>query len=110
MLGAGHEVFLCTSPLTGSRWCVPEKLAWVEQHLGPRWLRRTIITADKTLVGDRLQRCILVDDRPVIKGLADPPPWQHVLFDAPYNRTKPGPRLSSWADWREILGPYLDGH
>jgi 5'-nucleotidase len=51
MLGAGHEVFLCTSPLTGSRWCVPEKLAWVGQHLGPRWLRRTIITADKTWWG-----------------------------------------------------------
>lgn len=46
-------VFLCTSPLTGSRWCVPEKLAWVENHLGASWLDRIIIAKDKTLAGDR---------------------------------------------------------
>jgi 5'-nucleotidase len=34
MLEAGHEVFVCTSPLSGTRWCMPEKLAWVEKHLG----------------------------------------------------------------------------
>jgi hypothetical protein len=27
MLAAGHEVFVCTSPLSGTRWCMPEKLA-----------------------------------------------------------------------------------
>ena len=36
MLGAGHEVFVCTSPLSGTRWCMPEKLAWVEKHLASR--------------------------------------------------------------------------
>ena len=72
MLEAGHDEFLCTSPLTGSRWCVPEKLAGVERHLSPAWLRRTIITPDKTLVGDRLQPCVLVDDRPAIKGRGKP--------------------------------------
>ena len=34
MREAGHNVFLCTSPMASSRWCVQEKLAWVEQHLG----------------------------------------------------------------------------
>ena len=106
MLEAGHDVFLCTSQLVGSRWCVPEKLAWVEHHLGPAWLRRTVITPDKTLVGDRLQPCVLVDDRPEVKGVASPP-WAHVLFDAPYNQREHGPRLSSWADWREVLEPVL---
>ena len=53
MLEVGHVVFLCTSPVISSRWCVPEKLAWVEHHLGLAWLRRTVITPDKTLVGDR---------------------------------------------------------
>jgi 5'-nucleotidase len=106
MLETGHDVFLCTSPVTGSRWCVPEKLAWVEHQLGPAWLRRTVITSDKTLVGDRLQPCVLVDDRPEIRGVAIPP-WVHVLFDAPYNQGQPGPRLSSWADWREVLEPVL---
>jgi 5'-nucleotidase len=106
MLQAGHDVFLCTSPQISSRWCVPEKLAWVEQHLGPDWLGRTIIAPDKTLVGDRLQPCVLVDDRPGIAGVASPP-WTHVLFDAPYNQREHGPRLSSWADWREVLEPVL---
>ncbi len=107
MRAAGHQVFLCTSPLTGSPWCVPEKLAWVERHLGGAWLDRVIIAKDKTLVGDWRQPCVLVDDRPRITGLADPPPWRRVLFDAPYNRAEPGPRLSSWPAWREVLTPYL---
>src|ERR1035438_1749710 len=72
MREAGHHVFICTSPLSNAHWCVPEKLAWVEHHLGGSWLRRTVISADKTLVGDRLQPCILVDDRPEIKGVASP--------------------------------------
>lgn len=104
MLKAGHDVFLCTSQLVGSRWCVPEKLDWVEHHLGGAWLRRTIITPDKTLVGDRLQPCVLIDDRPTVTGAASPP-WTYVLFDAPYNKEERGPRLSSWADWREVLEP-----
>jgi hypothetical protein len=33
----------------------------------------------------------------------------HVLFDAPYNQGQPGPRLSAWADWREVLEPVLAG-
>ena len=63
MLKAGHEVFLCTAPMISSRWCVQEKLAWVEHHLGRDWLRRTIIASDKTLIGDRFQPCVLIDDR-----------------------------------------------
>jgi 5'-nucleotidase len=106
MLGEGHDVFLCTAPMASSRWSVQEKLAWIEQHLGQSWLRRTILTPDKTLVGDRLRPCVLIDDRPRITGAATPP-WTHVLFDAPYNRGEPGPRLSSWADWRAVLEPVL---
>lgn len=108
MREAGHEVFVCTSPLTGSQWCVPEKLAWIESHLDRSWLDQVIIIKDKTLVGDRLQRCVLVDDRPLITGSANPPPWTHVLYDAPYNQAEPGPRLSCWAEWHDVLSPYLD--
>lgn len=105
---AGHAVFLCTSPLSGSRSCVPDKLAWVEDRLGQEWVDRVIISKDKTLVGDRLQRCVLVDDRPEITGCATRPPWQHVLFAAPYNeKTQDRPRLRAWASWREVLAPYL---
>ncbi len=106
MLEAGHDVFLCTSPLPGSRWCAPEKLAWVERHLGPAWVSRTIITSDKTLVGDRLQPCVLVDDKPTITGAASPP-WTHVLFDAPHNQAEHGLRLSSWTKWRDVIEPVL---
>jgi|ERR1017187_6863310 hypothetical protein len=108
----GHPSVLVRGSRIGelnAPWCVPEKLAWVQHHLGGSWLRRTVITSDKTLVGDRLQPCVLVDDRPEIKGVASPPPWTHVLFDAPYNQGQPGPRLSAWADWREVLEPVLAG-
>jgi 5'-nucleotidase len=107
MLDAGHEVFVCTSPLSGTRWCMPEKLAWVEKHLGESWVDRVIITKDKTLVGDPLRQCVLVDDRPGVAGLVKPPLWQQVLFDAPYNRTTTAPRMTSWSDWRQVLAPYL---
>jgi 5'-nucleotidase len=100
MRAAGHQVRLCSSPLSGSPWCIPEKLAWVTDHLGESWLDRIIIVKDKTLVGDRLQPCVLIDDRPSITGLVNPPPWRHVLFTAPYNQDEPGPRLSAWEDWR----------
>jgi 5'-nucleotidase len=107
MLAAGHEVFICTAPLSGARWCMPEKLAWVERHLGPAWVDRVIITPDKTLVGDARRRCVLVDDRPGVTGLVTPPPWRQVIFDAPYNRAAGEPRLTAWADWRRVLGPCL---
>jgi 5'-nucleotidase len=107
MLEAGHEVFVCTAPLSGTRYCMPEKLAWIEQHLGESWVDRVIITKDKTLVGDQSRQCVLVDDRPGVAGLVKPPPWRQVLFDAPYNQAAPGPRLTSWADWRQVLAPHL---
>lgn len=108
MLKAGHDVFLCTTAMASSRWSAQEKLAWIEQHLGRSWVRRTVFTHDKTLVGDRLKPCVLIDDRPRITGAASPP-WTHVLFDAPYNRDEAGPRLSSWAGWRAVLEPILAG-
>lgn len=55
MLQEGHEVYICTSPLTSSRYCASEKLEWVHEHLGKAWLKRTVIASDKTLVvGDVL--------------------------------------------------------
>lgn len=104
---AGHQVLICTSPLTGSPWCVPEKLAWIDRHLGPDWPRQTVITPDKTLVGDHRQPCVLIDDRPGISGAASPPPWAQVYFAAAYNADAEGPRLSRWADWPEVIEPVL---
>ncbi len=107
MQQAGHEVFICTSPLTTWYNCVAEKYAWVETHLGSEWTKKIILTKDKTLV----QGDILIDDKPVITGCM-PPTWQHVLYDCPYNRAENNiqlraelidkPRLT-WENWQEVI-------
>lgn len=98
MLENGLEVFICSSPLSAYTNCVPEKFAWVEHHLGPKWVSRVVLTKDKTIVhGD-----ILIDDHPEIKG-AFFPTWEHILFDQPYNRHIQKPRLLHWRDWESIV-------
>lgn len=97
MAEAGHDLRICTSPLQAFHHCVTEKFEWVERHLGSAFASRIILTRDKTLVrGD-----ILIDDNPRITG-ARAPDWRHILYDQPYNRHVPGPRLT-WESWREAL-------
>jgi 5'-nucleotidase len=97
LLEQGHDVRICTSPLTQYRHCVPEKYEWVERHLGAEFVTRMIVSKDKTIVhGD-----LLVDDNPQIKGPCTPS-WQHVIFDQPYNRQVEGTRMN-WANWRDVL-------
>lgn len=104
MRAAGHDVFICTSPLSDYENCVLEKHTWVEQHLGRDWVRRVILTKDKTLVrGD-----VLIDDKPAVTGLLTPA-WTHVVFDRSYNRTSPGPRLPSWSAWADVLAGVTSG-
>jgi glycosyltransferase involved in cell wall biosynthesis/5'(3')-deoxyribonucleotidase len=43
----GLKVMICTSPVKGSKYCVQEKINWVETHLGESWLDRLIICVDK---------------------------------------------------------------
>ena len=72
----GYALAACTSPGAS----LAERQGW----LG---------LADKTLAdGDWL-----IDDNPHPYG-AQPPRWRHVLFDQPYNRHLPGPRVS-WLNW-----------
>ena len=97
LVGLGHDVRICTSPLRHYRHCVPEKYEWIDAHLGPEFVNRMIVTRDKTLVrGD-----VLVDDNPDITG-AQVPAWQHVVFDQPYNQQVAGPRMT-WATWRDVI-------
>ena len=101
LMSEGFDVYICTSPLVQYRNCVLEKYEWVEEHLGSAFTERVILTRDKTLVrGD-----VLIDDKPVIGGISTPQ-WRHVLFDRPYNRLVPGPRVQ-WENWREILAQQL---
>lgn len=94
-LAAAHDVYICTAPID-SPHVVPEKFAWIGEHLGPEWVARTIVTRDKTVVrGD-----VLIDDRPDIVGVYRNPEWAHVLYDAEYNRDALARlRMRGWRDW-----------
>jgi 5'-nucleotidase len=96
MVEFGHEVMLCTSPWLDNPTCIKGKFEWVDQHLGPEWVDKVVITKDKTVVnGDWL-----VDDKPSITGYQQQPAWTHILFDQPYNQHVTGqPRLMTWDDW-----------
>lgn len=109
MVELGFNVRLCSAPLSNSPACLAEKAAWVQQHLGPRWIDRLILTRDKTLVhGD-----MLIDDAPIAKGDSRIPSWQHVYFTRPHNL--PGQpsveasrlRLDAWDRWAAVLPPIL---
>lgn len=76
-----YNVFICTSPLTSNPTCLNDKYNWVKNYLGTDWLKKLIITKDKTLI----QGTFLLDDKPEIYGNTVPT-WEHVIFDQPYNR------------------------
>lgn len=95
-LREGHKVFICTAPLLNSETCAQEKLGWVRRYVGTEFVRRTIITADKTLVhGD-----FLLDDRPDIHGVVTPT-WRHLLYAAHHNRNLK--ETVTWTQAREIV-------
>ncbi|MFA5887833.1 MAG: 5'-3'-deoxyribonucleotidase [Candidatus Nanoarchaeia archaeon] len=97
MKSAGHEVFICTSPMSHYQNCVLEKYQWVEAHFGYEWTKRIILTMDKTIIkGD-----ILIDDKPKITGAAMPS-WIHALYDRSYNRNVHKMRLT-WKNWKDVL-------
>lgn len=102
MADMGHDVFICTSPITEYKNCVSEKYQWVEKHFGMDWTEKLILTKDKTLIkGD-----MLIDDKPVVTGIKIPE-WQHIVYDMPYNRHIKGKlRLKSWDRWKNVLDCY----
>lgn len=94
----GLEIFFCTSPLSIYKNCVLEKYEWVDRHVGSEWVKRIILTKDKTLVkGD-----YLIDDKPIITGVESVPMWEHVLYDRPYNKDIQRKRLT-WQNWKQVL-------
>ena len=97
--GAGHDVRICTSPsISNYLGCVSGKFMWVHRYFGDTWLKRMIVTKDKTIIGGD----ILIDDKPVITGAVEPS-WEHVLYDQPYNRNIEGKRRLDWNNWKEVL-------
>lgn len=95
-----YNFFICTAPMLPKfENCVLEKYEWVKRYLGDEWIKRMIMTKDKTMV----QGDILIDDNPEITGSATPQ-WEHVVYDHPYNRHSNSTRRLTWGNWKEVLG------
>jgi 5'-nucleotidase len=91
------DVAICTSPYE-SKYCFGEKWEWVRENMDKDWLKRLIITKDKTRVcGD-----ILIDDKPKITGFRIPS-WEHVIYTHPCNVEVNGKRRLTWDNWKEVL-------
>ncbi len=95
---AGIEVFICTSPFQDYQNCVLEKFEWVDKHLGREWVKRIILTFDKTII----DADYLIDDKPRIEGLNEPR-WQHIIYDHPKNRLEQTKRRLTWDNWQEVM-------
>ncbi|MBI4855070.1 MAG: 5'-3'-deoxyribonucleotidase [Acidobacteria bacterium] len=98
----GHDIRICTSPLSHYENCVLEKFEWVEKYFGRDFTKRIILTKDKTMVrGD-----LLIDDKPEVKGVFTPT-WEHILFDYPYNKHVAEKRRLNWDNWQKIINSNL---
>ena len=103
MLAEGYDVRLCTSPLIQAPHGAAEKLRWVRAHLGEEWVRRVVITSDKTLV----RGAILIDDKIVVEG-ERVPKRMHIIFGRPYQEHHAQSLerrciLGDWSDWRRLV-------
>lgn len=93
-----YDVRICTSPHTDYEHCVLEKYQWIDEHLGREWVRKIILTKDKTFVSGKY----LIDDKPVITGLQTPV-WEQIIYDQPYNRHRTDLKRITWQNWRELF-------
>ena len=99
LLENGHDVRICTSPLSEYKNCVLEKYEWVEEHLGSRFISKMIITKDKTIVrGD-----VLFDDKIAISGVKKPA-WKHIVFDYWNNQSEECTCRASWETLSTFIG------
>jgi 5'-nucleotidase len=99
MAACGIELFICSTP-TRANTSWSEKADWVEMNLGKEWVKKLILTRDKTVVaGD-----YLIDDKPIIEGICEPE-WEHIIFNASYNQKDVyGNKFRiDWATWPSLL-------
>jgi len=99
MQGLGFEIFICTMCISNNRNCAQEKISWIEQEFGTKWVSKLIITEDKTII----DADILIDDKPNITGVNNTPSWEHILFDHPYNTNVHNLRRLNWHNWKDVL-------
>ena len=98
MQAKGWEVFICSSPLSTYGNCVLEKYKWLETFIGPSWVKKLILTKDKTII----KADYLIDDKPEITGMEEYPSWEHILYDRPYNRGTNKKRVT-WENWKDVF-------
>ena len=97
------EPFICSSPDADAEnlACHSEKARWVKKNLGSFWVKRLILTKDKTLVhGD-----FLIDDKPEITGVMTPS-WLHLVYSMPHNQGSAGIQFD-WTDWPSCKEAFL---
>lgn len=100
MVASGLNLFICSKPTKqSSSWS--EKVEWVEMHLGREWADRVILTKDKTMV----RADYLIDDNSHISEGLYVPDWDHILFDASYNRGEEFEKRFriTWHTWPKLL-------
>lgn len=91
-------VYICTAPSLRNKHCVSGKYAWIQEQLGDEWIRRTIITKDKTIIPGSY----LIDDKPEVVG-AQTPAWEHLVFKQPYNRHIKDKQRICWDSAEQVL-------
>lgn len=78
-----YDTWIATRPSIKNPLCYTEKRIWTEEHLGIEWVKRLIITPDKSLlIGE-----YLVDDQPwpnfkgkqLLFGGREYPSWKSIL-------------------------------
>lgn len=103
------DVYICTKPLEKNKTCRDDKAAWVEEHLGHKWVDRLFIAPDKSLV----HGAILLDDAPKPKWYSRAL-WLPVIFPTPWNGTgslwEGLPRWTWGDDPEELLAIAYGGH
>lgn len=97
------DCWLASKPLEANPTCRDDKAAWVARELGDEWVRRLIITPDKSMVCGS----VLLDDAPYLDWLPVAS-WRAVIFPMPWN----GPdskwgHLPRWG-WGDPVGDLLD--
>lgn len=93
----GYSPRICSSPISTNPHSKAEKLAWLEEHLAPVF---GCLVVDQAIITKYKSECVgiaLIDDRPEIEN-SNSAVWQYIIFDRPYNRKSPKPRLLNWGD------------
>lgn len=101
MLEMDLDPTICTAHMSYSTTCPMEKLEWIEEHLGREWIKRVIITKDKTKVVGK----VLIDDH-VQKGVYTPQ-WKQLMLTRPYNKSLPMPHRITWETWKQDIQEFM---